>query len=106
MYYCSSELINSIKQAAKPATTVIGGLELVESPLFPFELKYDACDLNTKEEIKIPSGEWIHGMAVSQPDFNHIEPMMQPEPPKRWFHLFMEHRVMQDWAVNPYCRKV
>ena len=41
-------------------------LPIYKSDLFPFEIMYDACNVETKSEFKIPSGEWIHGVVIPQ----------------------------------------
>lgn len=48
-------------------------IEIKQSNLFPFELYWDACDIVTKKMIRIPSGEWIHGVII--PEFEDIEPI-------------------------------
>lgn len=37
-----------------------------ESPIFPFEIHYDACDVETRQLVKIGSGEMIHGAMIPQ----------------------------------------
>ena len=44
------------------------GITYHVSPLFPFEIMWDACDVETKEGVKIPSGEWVHAIAFGAPD--------------------------------------
>ncbi len=34
------------------------------SDMFPFEQHYEACDVLTKHEIRVPSGEIVHGVFI------------------------------------------
>jgi hypothetical protein len=76
--HASKEYVDKLKSL--PATksenvTSINflGLPIVESSLFPFEIMYDACSIETREEIKIASGEWIHGAIIPQPEPYKVE---------------------------------
>jgi hypothetical protein len=39
---------------------LIGAKAVYQSPALPVEQTYPASNIETKEEVKIPSGEWIH----------------------------------------------
>lgn len=55
----------AIDSLGKPPKEFFGlPLQFKESNVFPFEITYKACDLQTKEEINIKSGELIHGAIV------------------------------------------
>lgn len=49
------------------------GLIVRSSPLFPYETHWDACDIDTQQQIKIPSGEWVHGIMMPATAFSDIE---------------------------------
>ena len=58
-------MFDLIKEKAEEAKhPIIIGVPVIESSLFPFEIKYEACNIETKEEVRIPSGEFIHGAMV------------------------------------------
>lgn len=70
---------------------------VIENPLFPFEVHYDACDMETKQEVKIASGEWIHGAIIPQPEPYKMEP-----PPTLTF--YEESSDVDDAIWNPSFR--
>ncbi len=51
------------------------GLTVRSNPLFPYEKHWDACDIDTQLEIRIPSGEWVHGIMIPAMSFNDVERM-------------------------------
>jgi|ERR1041385_9257220 hypothetical protein len=65
--FASAEAMELLQQEARPGdiTTMVGGYEIRVSPILPVEVKYNACDVETRREIKIPSGEWIHFIAIA-----------------------------------------
>src|SRR5688500_4145459 len=79
--HCSKTVFEMLKEQSTPAeyhaAMTIYGIPVQESGVFPFEVTYSACDVVTREEVLIPSGEWIHG-AVFPAYFNLVE--MSPEP--------------------------
>ncbi len=74
--YLSKEMKDALLSSAKNSEIpLVGyGIPVYESSIFPFEIMYDACSIETKEEIKIASGEWVHGVVVPQPDPYKMEP--------------------------------
>jgi hypothetical protein len=54
------------------------GLTVRSSPLFPYEKHWDACDIDTHQQIRIPSGEWVHGIMMPAIDFTYAEPLSLP----------------------------
>lgn len=78
-FFVSKQVFDRLKELTEPSFNKeyfsYGGCNfpIRESNLFPFEIMYDACSLETKEEIKIPSGEWIHGVAI--PEINWDTPI-------------------------------
>lgn len=65
----SHELMEAIK--ALPADERPGyhqGIfDVVLCPYLPYESHLDACDVATRQEVKIMSGEWIHAILVPIP---------------------------------------
>lgn len=58
-------------------------MEYRESNLFPFEFHWDACDVETRKLIHIPSGEWCHGILMPNeiydlPPINNLSGMYEP----------------------------
>lgn len=64
-------------KSLEPYSSIINlmGIEIKRSNLFQFEVMYDACLIETHEEIKIPSGEWIHGVSMPNLSLDNIEPI-------------------------------
>lgn len=67
-----------VYKALEHSKVELFGVTIRSSPLFPFETHWDACDVNTHQQIQIPSGEWIHGIMMSPMDFSSIELMPLP----------------------------
>jgi|GEM_PF-6759825 len=44
-----------------------GVVDVVISPMLPFESCYEACDVATRQLCKISSGEWVHAILVPLP---------------------------------------
>lgn len=40
------------------------GIKVVEHGAFPIAISYPACDIETKEEIRVYSGEYIHAAMI------------------------------------------
>lgn len=79
----SAVMIDALKKLCPEQSAVfsISNIPLQMSSLFPFELTYDACDIESKMEVKIPSGEWIHGIVMPEvPDFIDTKPTMEFAP--------------------------
>lgn len=77
--YLSQIVMDMLKQlepkSAISDQKIVYGFPLRVYNLFPFEIMYDACDIETKETVKIASGEWIHGVMVpAMPDFIELVP--------------------------------
>jgi hypothetical protein len=74
--YLSNKMKDALLSSAKNSEIpLVGyGIPVYESSIFPFEIMYDACSIETKEEIKIASGEWIHGVIIPQPEPYKMEP--------------------------------
>lgn len=66
--YLSKEMKDVLIKNAIPERNKIhvGEYEIpvYESPLFPFEIHYDACDVETRQLVKVGSGEFIHGAMI------------------------------------------
>ena len=45
--------------------TSIIGISVYEHPFLPVETTYDACDIVTKQEIKVYSGEFIYALTFN-----------------------------------------
>jgi len=67
-----------IYKALENSKVELFGVTIRSSPLFPFETHWDACDIDTHQQIQIPSNEWIHGIMMSPMDFNDIEHLRLP----------------------------
>lgn len=59
------KMIAAIDCLRKPKEVFGFPIQFKESSVFPFEMTYRACDLQTKEEINIKSGEMIHGALIN-----------------------------------------
>lgn len=82
--FVSHAMMTAIKklQEVNPKSISYGSYSfpVLANPLFPFEICYDACDVETKQETKIGSGEWCHGalvpvfgLSIERPDL-HFAP--------------------------------
>jgi hypothetical protein len=95
-FFVSKNVFDRLKELQLPSNKEYfsyGGYNfpVIESSLFPFEIMYDACDVETKLEIKIPSGEWIHGVAIPQTNWDELlKPSfdMYYERQRDWFSFF------------------
>lgn len=67
-----------VYKALEHSKVELFGVTIRSSPLFPFETRWDACDIGTHQKIQIPSGEWIHGVMMSPMGFSDMEPMPFP----------------------------
>jgi hypothetical protein len=94
--YMSKFMADKLKELPETKLVDILGYSfpVVVSPLFPFEVMYDACDIETKHEVKIGSGEWIHGAMVPQIDLEIEPPSFEFsfDPYKHNLSAFMEQR--------------
>lgn len=66
--HLSKEMMAKIKELPETKHINVFGYQIPvhESPLFPFEIHYDACDVETRQPVKIGSGEFIHGVMIPQ----------------------------------------
>lgn len=65
-FYASKEAIDQLSKLSGVDTIVISGIKVFATDLLPIEATYVACDIKTKEEYRIRSGEMIHLIAVPQ----------------------------------------
>lgn len=65
----SKTVFESLKEQCVSNCYVIGSpqMEVRQSSIFPYERKWLACDVATREEIHIPSDEWVNGVMFSRP---------------------------------------
>lgn len=61
----SPEAFKTARELPEFEAIPIMGIPIQSTPWLPFEKMYDACDIETKAEVKIPSGVWIHGIMIS-----------------------------------------
>ena len=97
---CSKQYYESLKalppgRQAKEFNLCGYSINVFESDLFPYEIKYDACDIETKGEVKIPSGEFIHAMVVPADAKIELDPLII-EPPK------MDMPKTYHWMINSW----
>lgn len=67
--FLSKQKFDELKQEVPKqfdSLSTIVGIQIYPSPLFPFEIMYDACDIESKMKVKIPSGEWVHGAFIPE----------------------------------------
>lgn len=96
----SKQMSDKIKELSETKNIDLFGYKIpvFESPLFPFEIHYDACDIETRQLVKIGSGELIHGAILPKIDF-------EIEPPSFEFS-FDEHKshmkayMEQRWSME------
>jgi len=89
---CSESTFESLKGQVAPITgfNLCGmGISVIQSSIFPFERKWAACDIETKLEHQIPSGEWVHGVMVTPPAREQSIGLMVPPQPKEW-HPYLD----------------
>jgi hypothetical protein len=91
--YLSKEMKEVLLANAKSAEVPVCGygIPVYESPVFPFQIHYDACDIESRQEVKIASGEWIHGAII---------PAIEPEIPKPSFEFSFD--TMQKHIDKPF----
>jgi hypothetical protein len=90
---CSKSMIDLLKEKTNASDEIIFGIPVKESNLFPFEILYNACDIETRQEIKIPSGEWCHGVIVPD-DYN-------PTAFREWKEELIPRSQDQVWTFDP-----
>lgn len=83
--FLSKELKTILDKLPESKTIPVGefNFDVIESQLFPFEITYDACDLVTRREIKISSGEWIHAAIIPHTDFSELPPLISFYPEEK-----------------------
>lgn len=47
--------------------TLVPGIPVIISNMLPCPLHYDACEIHTREEHKVYSGEYIHVITMEDP---------------------------------------
>lgn len=87
---CSKSYMEAIRKlpVAKSFGSEAIGIEVRESSVFPYEMKWAACDIETKSEHQIPSGEWIHGVMAAPPPREQSIGVMMTETPA--FHPYLD----------------
>lgn len=91
IFGCSKSFKGKLIDRFKSSQQVdIYGIPVIESSLFPFEIKYDACDVATRELIQIPSDELCHGVMFADPipasyDAPRLQSWIYDEPRFPWY---------------------
>lgn len=68
--YVSAEVMDVIKEMPMAIDAALrpAAVQIILDQRLPLNLVYDACDLETKRECKIPSGEWVHMLRIPKVD--------------------------------------
>lgn len=53
-----------LKRAWEQMKSMVPHPQVAPSSLFPFQSRYDACDMSTRTEHQILSEDWIHGITM------------------------------------------
>lgn len=90
-----------VYKALENSKVELFGVTIRSSPLFPFETHWDACDIDTHQQIQVPSGEWIHGVIIPEMPPIDVEPISWEFAPE-FNELHKYNRSLQSFLFSLY----